>query len=56
MKINNSCYGCKERHLGCHANCEKYKEYVKALDVINKNKHSILEYERLGHRRYRIGK
>ena len=20
----HNCYGCKERHLGCHSDCEKY--------------------------------
>ena len=24
---NAPCYGCKSRILGCHAQCEAYKEY-----------------------------
>jgi hypothetical protein len=23
----NSCYGCTERHIGCHGECEKYEQY-----------------------------
>lgn len=22
--VDNACYGCTERFVGCHANCEKY--------------------------------
>ena len=28
---NNSCYGCKERHVGCHSSCPKYKAFKKSL-------------------------
>lgn len=21
----NSCYGCTDRHMGCHSDCERYK-------------------------------
>lgn len=24
------CYQCEDRHMGCHSQCEKYKEYVNA--------------------------
>lgn len=26
---DNGCYDCKERHLGCHSNCEKYLKWKK---------------------------
>lgn len=25
---NNTCKDCTERQVGCHAKCEKYKEFV----------------------------
>lgn len=24
-----SCQNCEKRHIGCHATCEDYKEYLK---------------------------
>lgn len=33
--MNAPCKGCKERAVGCHANCEKYKVYRKKKDEIN---------------------
>lgn len=26
--MNVPCYGCDEREVGCHSECEKYKEYI----------------------------
>lgn len=26
---NNCCFECKDRHVGCHAECELYKQYKK---------------------------
>ena len=26
-RVNAPCYGCKSRILGCHAQCEAYREY-----------------------------
>jgi len=28
----NSCYQCKDRHIGCHSNCERYREYRRKWD------------------------
>lgn len=30
-KIHNSCFGCTERRIGCHGNCDKYKRYQDEL-------------------------
>lgn len=38
MKKYSSCLNCENRYLGCHSNCEKYKEYKQYLDVIKINK------------------
>lgn len=32
------CKDCKERKLGCHANCEKYLEFRSHQDSINRIK------------------
>lgn len=37
------CKGCKERHEACWGKCEKYKEWKKYLDEVNKRRK---EYER----------
>ena len=34
--IQGPCLGCESRHPGCHSECEKYKDYRKALDSIKK--------------------
>ena len=35
-----SCKDCKDRHVGCHSNCEIYKEYTRELE---EKKHMIKE-------------
>lgn len=32
------CKDCTERKVGCHADCDKYKEYRRALDAINQKR------------------
>ena len=27
-----NCYGCEDRHVGCHAECEKYRAWRSDLD------------------------
>lgn len=27
----SSCLGCKERHLGCHTDCELYRQFKQTL-------------------------
>lgn len=27
MKNDNPCYHCPDRYAGCHANCDKYKQW-----------------------------
>lgn len=35
MTINH-CWNCQERHIGCHAHCEKYLQYAKEREQIIK--------------------
>lgn len=35
----NACFNCTERHIGCHSECEKYKEYRKIRDEELKDEH-----------------
>jgi hypothetical protein len=30
-KPQGTCKGCQERYVGCHSECEKYKEYKRQL-------------------------
>ena len=30
-KENAPCYGCQERKVGCHSNCEKYITFIKLV-------------------------
>ena len=44
---NAPCYGCKDRYVGCHADCAKYEEYHNNSDVyreyVNRNKREYSE-------------
>ena len=40
MKQQPPCYGCKERHLGCHSNCGSYISFRKDKDEENKQIYS----------------
>ena len=41
------CKGCLNRKIGCHADCEDYKEFKMKLDVINKARSADNQYETL---------
>lgn len=41
MAANTCCYGCTERHLKCHMDCEKYKEYKLQLEKEKGEKRTI---------------
>ena len=32
LKADNPCYKCSDRHIVCHASCEKYKDWAKKLE------------------------
>lgn len=34
--IDSGCKGCTERTLGCHSKCQRYAEYRKQIDRLNK--------------------
>lgn len=44
---NAPCYGCEDRHVGCHADCAKYIEYRNDSDayreLVNSNKGKNVE-------------
>lgn len=33
--IDGPCHYCKDRKVGCHGKCDKYKEYRKVVDRMN---------------------
>ena len=49
--MNNPCYRCPTRALGCHGTCEEYKEYRKSMDEENLRKR--IENEPAAYRRRR---
>ena len=34
--MENGCLGCKDRKVGCHSTCEKYKTWKSKIDTNNK--------------------
>lgn len=30
--MSNGCFGCANRHIGCHGTCEKYKNWKREMD------------------------
>ena len=36
--MENSCYGCTKRKVGCHSNCEDYKEWLEEHHKIKKER------------------
>ena len=34
--MTNSCKNCTKRHVGCHATCEEYKEYVEKNKAVSR--------------------
>ena len=36
--IKNKCQGCTERHVGCHQDCQSYKEYAAECERVRQNR------------------
>lgn len=47
--MNNGCKDCQDRHVGCHSNCESYKEYLDDL----KQRKNIIKEARKDNKEYR---
>ena len=45
--VQANCKGCKKRHIGCHGNCEIYKEYRAKQDALLKAKRMQRESDAL---------
>ena len=43
MQID-SCYDCRKRYIGCHANCDEYKSQRTALEAMRE----VIHRNRLG--------
>ena len=41
MKPANACYQCADRHPGCHADCQKYADFLKHKDDLNEQRKRI---------------
>ena len=42
---DNPCYGCTERVVGCHSNCEAYHRYQKQLAEEHDKKQTVKNVE-----------
>lgn len=42
-----TCKDCPKRHIGCHATCEDYIAFRKALDEENRKRHEKERIERM---------
>lgn len=38
FEMKNKCYECKKRKIGCHSDCDEYKQYKKVQELVNKKK------------------
>lgn len=45
--MNVPCKDCPNRQVGCHSTCEKYLDFRKEVDKINKTKFAEKEQRRL---------
>lgn len=36
--ITPPCYNCTERHVGCHGNCDDFKQYKAEVDKANETR------------------
>lgn len=46
--LRDGCYGCDNRHLGCHADCKRYKDFIEYKQLIKKNEQTDIDkYKRL---------
>lgn len=45
--MKSPCKECEDRILGCHADCERYKEFQKDREQIRKNRKAQHDYDSL---------
>jgi len=43
--MNNSCFQCKKRILGCHTSCIEYKKYKEEIKMIKINKYDEIAFK-----------
>lgn len=52
MKVQfDCCYKCKDRHVGCHSECDKYKELK---DKVEEEKKNIRDRKKVDHMMYSV--
>lgn len=39
--IKGPCQDCKDRHLHCHSECDKYKDFTEKLKYIHKKREEV---------------
>ena len=48
--IDNPCFKCVDRQLGCHSTCEKYKEFADEGDAIKKARYDYVMHNRISYK------
>lgn len=49
----NGCYQCPDRHVGCHSDCEKYREFTARKEEIKAVRGTVLGTEHINYLRDR---
>lgn len=47
--MKNDCIECTNRKVGCHATCEKYREFRKNKDYENNMRRMVIQKWKDGH-------
>lgn len=58
--MKSPCYKCPHRHIGCHAICDKYKEFEASREEIRKARwngskfveYTCAHYDRMWHNKH----
>ena len=43
--IKSPCFGCENRHISCHSECEKYVQYRKYREKSYEERRKMVEFE-----------
>lgn len=51
--LNCKCKDCKNRTIGCHAQCEDYKDYVRRNEQLKEKKKILKDLEKINFKKWR---
>ena len=44
--MNSPCHNCPDRHVMCHATCEKYSKYKRTREATSDNRRKVVLLDR----------